>query len=154
MLRRYGVVFRRLVVHDGIEVPWRELLREYRRLEARGEIRGGRFVTGASGEQFATSDAVTLMRDIRRQKSGGDIVVISAADPLNLTGIVDAGERVRRVPGTRVAYREGIAAAVLEGDYLRLITPLEPDAAAAVTHELTGRRLSITAGFVGRSALR
>jgi ATP-dependent helicase Lhr and Lhr-like helicase len=150
LLHRYGVVFRRLAVHEGIEVPWRDLLREYRRLEARGEIRGGRFVTGVSGEQFASTDAVTRMREIRRHKPQGDVIVISAADPLNLAGVADASERIRRVAGTRVAYRDGVAVAVLEGEYLRPLVELDRESAAAVTHELVGRSLPVASGFVGR----
>src|SRR5262249_22420744 len=88
LLRRYGVVFRRLLTRETNAAPWRELARVYRRLEDRGEIRGGRFVTGMSGEQFALADAVERLREVRRIGADGVPITISAADPLNLTGIV------------------------------------------------------------------
>src|SRR4029434_265089 len=119
LLKRYGVVFKRLLEREGIVLPWRVLLRIYHRLEARGEIRGGRFVAGISGEQFALPDAVGMLRAIRRSRtgamdfgfrslSGGDklttgtqagtsqesLISVSAADPLNLVGIITPGGRV------------------------------------------------------------
>src|SRR5207247_2349239 len=99
--------------------------RVYRRLEARGEIRGGRFVTGMSGEQFALPDAVERLREIRRTPRGGKLIVISASDPLNLTGILTADERVRAIPPTRIAYRDGVAVSALEGDYVRPLAELD-----------------------------
>src|SRR5206468_8695879 len=92
-LRRYGVVFRRLVAREPNAAPWRELSRVYRRLEARGEIRGGRFVSGMSGEQFALAAAVDRLREMRREGPDGRLVIINAVDPLNLTGILTAAER-------------------------------------------------------------
>ena len=80
---------------------------EYRTLEARGEIRGGRFVTGLSGEQFALPEAVERLREVRRTAADGRVVTISAADPLNLAGIITAGERVRAQTSTRIAYCDG-----------------------------------------------
>jgi ATP-dependent helicase Lhr and Lhr-like helicase len=139
LLRRYGVVFRRLVTRETGLAPWRELARVYRRLEARGEIRGGRFVTGMSGEQFALPDAVERLREIRRTPPDGRMIVISAADPLNLAG-------VRAHPSTRIAYRDGIALSVMEGDYLRPLAETSLEIAAA----LAGRRVPVAAGFVGR----
>ena len=111
LLRRYGVVFRRVLSREANAAPWRELARVYRRLEARGEIRGGRFVSGMSGEQFALADAVDRLREVRRTPPDDQVIVISAADPLNLAGIVTAGDRVRAVAGTRVAYRNGVPVA-------------------------------------------
>jgi ATP-dependent Lhr-like helicase len=155
LLRRYGVVCRRLAVHEDVGVPWRDFLRLYWRLEARGEIRGGRFVSGWSGEQFALPDAVTRMREVRRQPAKGDVVVLSACDPLNLTGVVDSGERIRAATSTRVAYRDGVPAAALEGEYLRPLATLEPSVAAVIAGQLTGREpLAVTAGFVGRPRRR
>src|SRR5205823_4764865 len=98
LLRRYGVIFRRLLTREPNAPPWRDLARIYRRLEARGEIRGGRFVTGMSGEQFALAEAVDRLREIRREGPDGTLIVISAADPLNLAGILDSEERIRSVP--------------------------------------------------------
>src|SRR5204863_1570971 len=88
LLRRYGVVFRRLVTRETLLTPWRDILRVYRRLEARGEIRGGRFVGGFSGEQYALPEAVGLLRRVRREEPRGELVAVSGADPLNLVGIV------------------------------------------------------------------
>ena len=114
LLRRYGVVFRRLLTRESNAVPWRDLTRVYRRLEARGELRGGRFVSGMSGEQFALPEAVERLRAIRRMTATGKILTISAADPLNLVGIVTAGERIRAAARTRIAYRDGVAVSVQE----------------------------------------
>ena len=95
LLQRYGVVFHRLLARESLSVPWRQLLLIYRRLEARGEIRGGRFVAGVTGEQFALPDAVAKVRAVRREQDApGHLVAISAADPLNLVGIVTPGDRV------------------------------------------------------------
>jgi ATP-dependent Lhr-like helicase len=91
---------------------WLDLARVYRRLEARGEIRGGRFVTGMSGEQFALPDAVERLREIRRSPADGRAITVSAADPLNLAGIITPGERVRAVGRHRLAYRDGIPLAL------------------------------------------
>ncbi len=155
LLRRYGVVFRRLLGREANVAPWRELTRVYRRLEARGEIRGGRFVTGMSGEQFALADAITSLREVRRTPPDGRCLVISGADPLNLAGIVTTGDRVRAVAGTRVAYRDGIPMAALEGDYVRpliAVTDVAPALAAEVATRLTGRPMpAVLSGFVGRS---
>ena len=99
LLRRYGVVFHRLLARESLNVPWRELLQVYRRLEARGELRGGRFVAGVTGEQFALSQAVVSLRAVRREEGAGTLVAISAADPLNLVGIVVPGERIPAITG-------------------------------------------------------
>src|SRR5262249_43056795 len=99
LLRRYGNVFRRLLEREPNAAPWRGLSRVYPRLEARGEIRGGRFVTGMSGEQFALPDAVERLREVRRADRDGRVTAISAVDPLNLAGIVVAGDRIRAIAG-------------------------------------------------------
>ena len=88
LLARYGIVFRRLLAREPYGVAWRELVRVYRRLEARGEIRGGRFVAGMSGEQFAMPEAVERAREVRRRPCSGESSRVSGADPLNLAGIV------------------------------------------------------------------
>ncbi|HET7436033.1 MAG TPA: DEAD/DEAH box helicase, partial [Thermoanaerobaculia bacterium] len=152
LLRRYGVVFRRLLTREPNAAPWRELARIYRRLEARGEIRGGRFVTGMSGEQFALPEAVERLREVRREAPDGKTIILSAADPLNLTGILTAGERVRAVSGTRIAYRDGVAVSVMEGDILRPFVDLAEPLAADVATALAGWRVPVTRGFVGRHA--
>jgi ATP-dependent Lhr-like helicase len=110
LLQRYGIVCRRLLARESYGIRWRELLPIYRRLEARGEVRGGRFVSGLPGEQFALPDAVAMARDVRRRKPDGETITISAADPLNLIGIITAGERLPAVAGTPITYRDGVAA--------------------------------------------
>jgi ATP-dependent helicase Lhr and Lhr-like helicase len=111
-LRRWGVVFRDLLAREAGAPPWRELLLVYRRQEARGEIRGGRFVNGFSGEQFAAPEAVSALRAVRRTpREGHERVELSAADPLNVVGILTPGARVAAVLGNRVAYVDGVPAA-------------------------------------------
>jgi ATP-dependent Lhr-like helicase len=107
LLARYGVLFRDLLARESNSPKWRELLGILRRLEARGEVRGGRFVTGFGGEQFALPEAVESLRETRKHESHHEIVV-AAADPLNLAGIVVPGERVAAVPGKEVRYRNGL----------------------------------------------
>jgi ATP-dependent Lhr-like helicase len=150
-IRRYGVVFRRVLARETNAAPWRELARVYRRLEARGEIRGGRFVSGMSGEQFALPQAVERLRETRRTASDGRVVVVSAVDPLNLTGIITAGDRVRAVASSRVAYRDGLPLATMEGDYLRPLADFEAESRGEVAMALAGRRVpAVASGFIGR----
>ncbi|MBK7859193.1 MAG: DEAD/DEAH box helicase [Archangiaceae bacterium] len=107
-LQRYGIVFRDLVVRESLSPPWRDLLYIYRRMEARGEIRGGRFLTGFAGEQFALPEAGELARSTRRREKNGELVRIAAVDPLNLTGVVTPGDRVASVMGQHVLYVDGV----------------------------------------------
>ena len=103
LLRRYGVMFRRLLEREALNVSWYELGRIYRRLEAQGQIRGGHFVSGVSGEQFALPEAIGLLRSVRKAKPAGELIVLNAADPLNLVGILarrSAGGRDRGQPGS------------------------------------------------------
>jgi ATP-dependent Lhr-like helicase len=151
LLKRYGVIFRRLLGREAGAAPWRELARVYRRLEARGEIRGGRFVGGMSGEQFALPDAVERLREIRRTPHDGRLIVVSACDPLNLSGILTAGERVAARTSNRIAYRDGIAVSVMEGDYLRPLAEMPEEAAMEAAAALAGRRVPVSRGFVGRA---
>jgi ATP-dependent Lhr-like helicase len=126
LLARYGVVFWRLLTQEpGWLPPWRDLLRVYRRLEARGEIRGGRFVAGFSGEQFALPDAVGLLREIRRRPASGEWVSLSGADPLNLIGILTPGQRLSALTANRVVYRDGLPIAALTGGKAQFLTELE-----------------------------
>jgi ATP-dependent Lhr-like helicase len=127
LLGRYGVVFRRLLDRETNLAPWRDQVRVYRRLEARGEIRGGRFVAGMSGEQFATGEAVSRLREVRRTSGDGRVIIVAADDPLNLAGIVTPGERVRAVPSMKVAYQDGVPIAALRGKRIRpLVEPGVP----------------------------
>jgi ATP-dependent Lhr-like helicase len=109
LLRRYGIVIRDLLARESNLPPWRELLMAFRRLEDRGEIRGGRFVDGFLGEQFALPVAVESVRGMRGLPLSGESVTLSAADPLNLVGILVPGERVPAISGRTVSYRDGIA---------------------------------------------
>ena len=109
LLRRYGIVFRELLTRESIVAKWRELLMTFRRLEDRGEIRGGRFVSGFLGEQFALPVAVESLRARRKQCPTGEIAAVSASDPLNLVGIVVPGERVATNSGKLVAFRDGVS---------------------------------------------
>jgi ATP-dependent Lhr-like helicase len=143
LLGRYGVVFRRLLTREPNAARWRELARVYRRLEARGEIRCGRFVTGMSGEQFALPEAVATLRETRRLPAAEAVLAISAADPLNLVGIVTPGERIRSTGRTRIAYRDGVPVAVLEGGAVRELTRLDPPAAAQVERAFATRRRAL-----------
>jgi ATP-dependent Lhr-like helicase len=121
LLKRYGVVFRSLLARESGLPPWRELAAVYRRLEARGEIRGGRFVSGFGGEQFALPDAVGRLRAIRKEEKSGELVALSAADPLNLVGILTPGARVPAIAKNRVLFHDGLAIAALEGGDVRLL---------------------------------
>ena len=150
LLARYGVVFRRVLARESSGVPWRDLARVYRTLEARGEIRGGRFVSGMSGEQFALPDAVDRLRELRRSGPDETLTTISAADPLNLTGIITGAERLRSAAGNRIVYRNGIPLAALEGDMLRTFGEIDPSIAADVAAAAAGRRVPVLSGFVGR----
>jgi ATP-dependent Lhr-like helicase len=105
-LRRYGIVLRQLLVRETAAPPWRDLVAVYRRLEARGQIRGGRFVAGLTGEQFALPEAVEALRALRRPTAVEEVAV-AATDPLNLVGILTPGPRVPAIAGHQVCYRDG-----------------------------------------------
>ena len=101
------------------------LLRVYRRLEARGEIRGGRFVAGFSGEQFALPEAIGLLREMRRKNGADDLVSLSGADPLNLVGILTPGPKLPPLAGNRVLYRDGLPVATSTGGETKFLEELE-----------------------------
>jgi ATP-dependent Lhr-like helicase len=126
LLWRYGVVFRRLLERENGLPPWREVLHWFRRLEARGEIRGGRFVAGFSGEQYALPEAVQQLRAARRKGPAGHFVTLSAADPLNLAGIVSPGRKIAAIAANRILCRDGLPIAAREGGE---IVELHPSAA-------------------------
>jgi len=98
------------VVRENLAVPWRDVLWAFRRMEARGTMRGGRFVTGFSGEQYAHPDAIDVLKTVRKQQHNGEVACLSAADPLNLTGIVLPGPRVPAIGANTVTYVDGVAA--------------------------------------------
>ena len=124
LLKRWGVVFWRLLAREADWLPaWRDLLMCYRRLEARGEIRGGRFVAGFTGEQYATPEAIGLMRDVKRKPYSGASVSLSGADPLNLVGILTPGGRLPALSGNRLLYRDGIPVATFAGGEVTFLDP-------------------------------
>ncbi|HZI64248.1 MAG TPA: ATP-dependent DNA helicase, partial [Thermoanaerobaculia bacterium] len=153
LLRRYGVVFRRLLERESLLPPWRDLLTAYRRLEARGELRGGRFVDGFSGEQYALPDAVGRLRKLRREAGGGGMVSVSGADPLNLAGIATPGDRLPALSGNRLLYRDGIPLAFWESGEARFFETLEPGAAWQARQALTRRTVPPRLrAYLGRTA--
>jgi ATP-dependent Lhr-like helicase len=125
LLRRYGVVFRRLLTREASWLPpWHALLRAYRRLESQGHIRGGRFVAGVSGEQYALPDAVGALRAVRKRPPEGALISLSAADPLNLAGIVTPGVRVAALAGNRVLLQDGVPVASYAGGEVQFLAPV------------------------------
>ncbi len=150
LLKRYGVVFWRLADREAEWLPpWRDLLRTLRRLEARGEIRGGRFVAGVSVEQFALPEAVGLMRDVRREERTGTLVSLSGADPLNLVGVLTPGARLPALTGNRVLYRDGVPIALLAGGEVRFLEPLAPEAEWNARNALLRRQVPAVLQFLG-----
>ena len=136
LLARYGIVFHRLLLREEGLPPYRELLKVYRRLEARGEVRGGRFVAGFSGEQYALPEAVQQVRAARRSAVDGMHIVISAADPLNLAGITSPGQRVPAIASNRVVYCDGVPVAARVGKEAQSLLPSEPTPSAEARQAL------------------
>jgi ATP-dependent helicase Lhr and Lhr-like helicase len=150
LLRRWGVVFWRLIAREADWLPpWRELLFCYRRLEARGEIRGGRFVAGLSGEQFAAPEAVGLLREVRRRPREEEWVSLSAADPLNLLGILTPGPRLPALAGNRVLYRDGLPLATLAGAEVRFLETLDAAAQWQARNALLRRHVPAALADIG-----
>jgi ATP-dependent helicase Lhr and Lhr-like helicase len=141
-LRRYGLVFKRLLARESGAPPWRDLLMVYRRLEARGEIRGGRFISGMSGEQYALPEAVGQLRGIRRLQGSGRLIGISAADPLNLTGIITPGDRIPGLTSNRVLYRDGVPVLAREAGQVRMLVETE-EPTAELLHALVRKPSTI-----------
>ena len=121
LLARYGVVVRRLLEREPPLAPWREVVRVLRRLEMRGEVRGGRFLQGASGEQFALPQAVEALRSVRRREPDGSLLAVGAGDPLNLSGVITPGERIPAIPTNVVLYRDGVPVAARIGRERRML---------------------------------
>lgn len=124
-LRRYGVFCRELLAREPSAPPWRELLRVLRRSEARGEIRGGRFIAGLNGEQFALPEAVEALRALKGREAPGRFLRISACDPLNLAGILTPGPRIPAVLGNRIIYRDGVPVATVENGETRILSQVD-----------------------------
>jgi ATP-dependent Lhr-like helicase len=124
LLARYGVVFRDLLVRETLALPWRDVVWALRRLEARGTVRGGRFVNGFVGEQYALPEAVDLLRQVRRKPHDGELVRLSGCDPLNLVGIILPGSRIPALQSNELYLRDGLlvseAEALPESDGLLL----------------------------------
>jgi ATP-dependent Lhr-like helicase len=130
LLKRYGVVFWRLLAREADWLPpWRDLLMAFRRLETRGDIRGGRFVGGFSGEQFALPEAIGVLRGVRSQEKAGRIATVSGVDPLNLAGILLPGPRVPAIYSNRILFRDGIAVAALVSGEVQYYEKLDPEKA-------------------------
>ncbi len=138
LLRRYGVVFWRLLAREADWLPpWRELLRVYHRLEARGEIRGGRFVAGVAGEQFALPEALALLREVRKRPLAGELLAVSAVDPLNQLGTLLPGSKVPALPGNRILYRDGVPLAALVAGKPQWLLDLDEPAQREALRRLT-----------------
>ncbi len=136
LLRRWGIVFRDLLQRETAAPSWFELLQFYRRMEARGEVRGGRFVTGVAGEQFALPDAVSRLRKLRDEGPKRELLVVSAADPLNLVGILTPHPRVPSIAANRVAYLDGVPVAAKQGGETVYLIDASPDLREALEHGL------------------
>ncbi|SPB13154.1 putative helicase [Caballeronia novacaledonica] len=151
LLRRYGVVFWRLLEREAEWLPpWRDLLRVFHRLEARGEIRGGRFVAGLAGEQFALPDAVPLLRDMRKRPKDGAFVALSAVDPLNLAGTLLPGEKVPALAGNRVLYLDGVPVGAVVAGKTRYFGDIEGEGRERVRLALVKRTAHSLGTSVGR----
>ncbi|MFQ5933849.1 MAG: DNA glycosylase AlkZ-like family protein, partial [Dehalococcoidia bacterium] len=124
LLKRYGIVLPELLAREPMAPPWRELLYIYRRAEARGEIRGGRFVAGFVGEQFALPEAIDMLRSLKKSEPTGELISISACDPLNVVGILTPGARVPAVLGNTTVFRDGVPICSTVGGNLVEQTPL------------------------------
>ncbi|GIV35135.1 MAG: ATP-dependent DNA helicase [Chitinophagales bacterium] len=142
LLKRYGIVFRRLAEREYLIPPWWELVRVLRLMEARGDVRGGRFVEGVYGEQYALPEAVSLLRKIRKEGKTGSLIAVSAADPLNLTGMVLPHKRVPAVYTNRLLFRDGRLIAVKEGKDIHIMEESDPAAAWKIRNALIQRNVS------------
>jgi ATP-dependent Lhr-like helicase len=149
LLNRYGVVFRKVLEKESALPPWRDLLYVYRRMEARGEIRGGRFVSGFAGEQFALPEAVTALRNTRKKPKSGDLITISAVDPLNLTGLVTPGQRVPATINNRILYKDGKPIAVSIAGEIKFLEQTDSQAEWEIRNRLI--RTQNPAGYIHNS---
>ena len=137
LLRRYGVVAWRLLEREAAWLPpWRELARVYRRMEARGEVRGGRFVAGIAGEQFALPEAVAGLREIRNRPKDGEWILVAASDPLNLVGTLLPGEKLPRQRGARLLLRDGVPVARKVANRVEMLVDLPASDADAARQRL------------------
>ncbi|SMO64491.1 DEAD/DEAH box helicase [Solitalea koreensis] len=148
LLRRYGCVFRKLAERENLAPPWRDLVRVFRTLEARGQIRGGRFVEGVWGEQFALPEAIVELRNSRKARAENadskhdQLISISAADPLNLTGILTPGKRISAFTGNRILYQDGIPVAYLEAKEIHYLVEVDDEKKWILKNALVLRTIS------------
>jgi len=142
LLKRYGVVFRKVVDREKNTPPWRELVRAFRLLEARGKIRGGRFVQGVWGEQFSLPEAIPILRKIRKDEQKDELVSISASDPLNMTGVLTPGKRIPAIYSNRILYKGGEPIAVKEGKEVKFLKQFSPDKQWEYQKKLVQRKVS------------
>ncbi|NKB23530.1 MAG: hypothetical protein GKR87_03945 [Kiritimatiellae bacterium] len=126
-IKRWGVIFRSLLGKETFAPPWRVLVRVLRKLELRGALRGGRFISDVSGEQFALPETVERLRKIRKQRRTGECIATSVADPLNLLGIIFPGEKVAKLTNNRILFRDGNPIALQEGKDIKYIDEIEPN---------------------------
>ena len=131
LLRRYGIVFREVIARESNLPKWRELQLAFRRLEDRGEVRGGRFVSGFVGEQFALPLAVESVREVRNLPASNELITVSAADPLNLVGIIVPGERIPAIGPRAVSFRAGVYVADPNSQAIAIVSNKDPDADAS-----------------------
>jgi ATP-dependent Lhr-like helicase len=136
LLRRYGVVFRELITREDAAPPWPRLVFVFRRLESRGEIRGGRFVSGVGGEQYALPEAVEPLRRLREAPADPTPVVVSATDPANLVGVITPGALIPAQAGSCVAYLDGRFVGSRQGAGVEVSRELDPETARRVEHAL------------------
>jgi ATP-dependent Lhr-like helicase len=142
LLRRYGVVFRKLAERENLTPPWRDMVRIFRTMEARGQIRGGRFVEGVWGEQFALPEAIVELRNSKKEDKDNVLVTISAADPLNLTGIITPGKRIPSFMGNRILYRDGSPIAFMEAREIKFLIGPEKEKKWMLQDALVQRTVS------------
>ena len=151
LLKRYGVVFRRMCEQEKYLPPWRDLVRVYRRMEARGEIRGGYFVAGMSGEQYALPEVISQLRAIRKKEKKGEEITISGVYPLNLTGIVTPVKRISNSIRNRITYKDGIPVVIKEGDDIHYLEKLGKEDQWRMQNEIIKQRnLGILKAYLGK----
>ncbi len=142
LLNRYGVLFRKVIEREPYAPAWRDLVRTLRKMEDRGEVRGGRFITGVWGEQFALSEAITLLRSTKKEEKANTLVTISASDPLNLTGIITPGRLISTIFSNRILYRDGVPIAVKEGKEVQFIVAVNEKEKWMLQNQLIQRNIS------------
>jgi ATP-dependent Lhr-like helicase len=136
LLRRWGVVFRDVMVRESGAPRWFDLLQRYRRMEARGEIRGGRFISGVAGEQFALGETIRRLRQLRDETSQQEVIILSAADTLNLAGIVTDHPRIRGTAANRVAYLDGVPVAAMQSGEVQTLGAMPEELQAVIFSRL------------------